>query len=694
MPRLLPIAVAATCLIGAPLVVVALTARNDVPAAPRAAAASRAPSGSASSASTGGRASRLVIRHRDRRVVAGAWVGRPVRTRALREMVAAPPRVGPVVLRRERALGDADAARVPLSRVPSIDRRRATAPPVLGAAGAVTPLLTTVFSGIDLDHAGSGGFPADPTMDVSPTQVVEMVNTAIAVYDRNGSPLLPAPISFATFFPAQSACAVDAGDPIVLWDDTASRWLVTQFTAPPDGVTNQLCVAASVTDDATGAWNVYVLDNPNPGHFLDYPKWGIAPDGYYVGAIDFGADAVPFIGVIDRQAVLAGSATVAFKFTARGDPRLQAGLYLPADVEGASVPAGPGSVFSGLLASDRGNGSDGVQLVRVDPSWANPAADLIIGVATVQTQKVPTILCGGNDNCVSQKGYDPNKKQGLDPLSDRLLSRASYRRIALPGGGFRESLLLTQTVNPGGNELATPRWLEIADAFTAPHLVQQGLYAPPVAAGQYRERWMGSAAMNAFGAIAVGFSASGSDLYPSVGVAGRTDGDRPGNLGPENIFARGTGLAFAGQLGTTPPADFTNRWGDYSQLVVDPDGCTFWYVNMTTPGPGDWKTSIGHLSVGSCAPFAAPVLANAPKVIGTPRVGRRVTCTVGSWTAQPPIRAYAAKVSWKRGSRTVGSGATRTVTRADVGRKLSCSVTVTNAVGSGRATSRGVTARR
>src|ERR1044072_6176967 len=51
-----------------------------------------------------------------------------------------------------------------------------------------------------------------------------------------------------------------------------------------------------------------------------------------------------------------------------------------------------------------------------------------------------------------------------------------------------------------------------------------------------------------------------------------------------------------------------NRWGDYSAMTIDPDGCTFWYTNEyydtqpTTLAQDNWKTRIGAFKFSPCTP--------------------------------------------------------------------------------------------
>ena len=73
--------------------------------------------------------------------------------------------------------------------------------------------------------------PPDPVGDVGPNHYVEMVNLVYGVYSKTGVPLL-APVDTGTLwagFPIED-CTDPSGDPIVLYDQTTDRWLLTQFT--------------------------------------------------------------------------------------------------------------------------------------------------------------------------------------------------------------------------------------------------------------------------------------------------------------------------------------------------------------------------------------------------------------------------------------------------------------------------------
>ena len=82
-------------------------------------------------------------------------------------------------------------------------------------------------------------------------------------------------------------CTEPSGDPIVLYDEKADRWILTQFTTrglppdPPNPFYN--CVAVSVTGDPTGAYYRYAFTTDD--RFPDYPKYGVWPEGGKHGSV-------------------------------------------------------------------------------------------------------------------------------------------------------------------------------------------------------------------------------------------------------------------------------------------------------------------------------------------------------------------------------------------------------------------------
>ena len=98
--------------------------------------------------------------------------------------------------------------------------------------------------------------------------------------------------------------------------------------------------------------------------------------------------------------------------------------------------------------------------------------------------------------------------------------------------------------------------------------------------------------MNADGDLAVGYSISGTDIYPSIRYAVRAADDPRGTLRQEGVLREGKARK-----------DFPPNWGDYSAMVVDPvDQSTFWYTNMTVDElTGLRQTWIGKIPAPACA---------------------------------------------------------------------------------------------
>ena len=106
-------------------------------------------------------------------------------------------------------------------------------------------------------------------------------------------------------------------------------------------------------------------------------------------------------------------------------------------------------------------------------------------------------------------------------------------------------------------------------------------------------RFMPSIAVDQNGNTAIGYSVSSPSMFPGIRYAGRLATDTISNLGQgEATMFSGTGS----ETGTN------GRWGDYSNLSIDPsDGLSFWHVNEyeATTGSFNWHTRIGKFKFPS-----------------------------------------------------------------------------------------------
>src|SRR5207244_11034614 len=129
--------------------------------------------------------------------------------------------------------------------------------------------------------------PPDTDGDVGPNHYVEAINVAFAVYNKTGT-MLAGPTTYNSLFAPLTGTPCSGqndGDPFVLYDHIADRWLVSDFAFPSfPGSSFYQCVAISKTSDpVTGGWWLYAfqVDSANPTFLGDYPKFALWPDAYY-----------------------------------------------------------------------------------------------------------------------------------------------------------------------------------------------------------------------------------------------------------------------------------------------------------------------------------------------------------------------------------------------------------------------------
>lgn len=512
--------------------------------------------------------------------------------------------------------------------------------PAAGVVGRDTALQTvsiaapTVGNVVSFDGVGSGAFgfvpnaaPPDTNGAIGDTQYVQWVNESFAVFSKAGT-LLFGPAAGNTLFQALGAthpCAVhNDGDPIAQFDKAAHRWVMTQFSVT-SGSTQGFwqCVAVSQTADATGAYNVYGF-NYGTVPFNDYPKLAVWSDGYYItynifnnGATFGGAKLCSF----DRSSMLAGlpATQICFQLS----PSF--GGVLPADLDGPTPPpAGSPEYFVNF-------GANSLNI------WKFANTNFAAGTATLTGPvNVPVAAfaaaCGGG-TCIPQLGT----AQTLDSLADRLMYRLAYRNF-----GDHEALVVNHSVTAG---TATGiRWYEIRSPGTTPTIFQQGTFAPDTAF-----RWMGSAAMDSAGNIALGYSVSSGTLNPSVRFTGRAPTDPLGTMGTELSIQAGTGSQLTGLA----------RWGDYSSMSVDPaDDCTFWYTTeyLKANGTFNWSTRIGNFKFAGCGtPDFTVTAAPASQSIAQGASGNYTATVTG-------LNGYAGTVSFSVAGLPAGASATFTPT--------------------------------
>jgi uncharacterized repeat protein (TIGR01451 family) len=491
--------------------------------------------------------------------------------------------------------------RGPKSRLPD---------PVLQSAvgGAAMPSTTQNFEGVG---SINGVLPPDTNGAVGPNHYVQWVNVSFAVWDKAGNKLY-GPVAGNTLWsgfggPCQTR---NDGDPIVLYDHLADRWLLSQLAFPnfPSGPFYQ-CIAISTTPDPLGGYHRYQFQISDT-KLNDYPKFGIWADAYYMAVNQFTCTALGCswagqgVAAFERNKMLAGQpANLVYADLFSVDPNL--GGMLPSSLDGPAPPAGTPNHFVQVDDDAWGYSPDQLQVWDFHVDWINPGASTFTKATALLTAAFDSNMCGYSLTCIPQKGT----AKKVDALADRLMYRLQFRQFT-----DHASLVVNHTVDADGADHAGVRWYELRDSGGGWNILQQGTYAP-----DSNHRWMGSIAMDKDGNIALGYSVSGANTFPSIRYTGRLAGDAPGTLpqGETTLIAGGGSQTYR-----------TGRWGDYSSMSVDPtDGCTFWYTQEYYPATGNssWHTRIGSFKFASCgavppagADLSIVKIASPGAVVGSP----------------------------------------------------------------------------
>lgn len=455
--------------------------------------------------------------------------------------------------------------------------------PAPGMDGAAPAIVS--FDGLsnsdNFTFFGSRLSPPDTNGDVGPNHYVQMTNLLVRVFDKSGTTLSTFKLSSLFASLGGAVAASDKGDPIVLYDPLADRWILSQFafsssTTPP----YHEAIAISKTGDPLGAY--YLYDFVMPGvEFPDYPKLGVWRDGYYMTDVQFtnggafnGAGAFAF----DRAKMLVGDPTAGFIYF--GFPT--SSRMLPCDIDGLNPPpAGAPAYFAKLDATEFGQASDALRIYEFHADFATPANSTF-----TERPESPIAVAAFDPTSPSGRADIPQPApalatHNLDSLSDRLMFRLQYRNMA-----GTDSLVVCHTVDVNATAAyqAGVRYYQLkrppAGNFS---VVEQASFAPDT-----NNRWMGSAAVDHQGNLAVGYSVSSATVFPSVRYAARLATDPPNGL----FQGEATLVAGSGVQQST-----SSRWGDYSSLTVDPtDDSTFWFTTEYYTAASQATSAVGWLT--------------------------------------------------------------------------------------------------
>jgi hypothetical protein len=399
----------------------------------------------------------------------------------------------------------------------------------------------------------------DPTGAIGPNHYVYAFNSGFGILDRNGNVLM-AEASLSTLFPNETL-----GDPVVVYDRFADRFIVMEFSDSPNGFLIAICKGSDPVNDG---WYTYRF---NTGTFPDYEKLSIWSDGYYITANkDQGSNTTSeVVFAVERDKMLVGNTNAQMiGFPLPGISN--SGFYSPGgfNATGTSLPpVGVGHPIV-YMQDDGWSGvsQDHLKIWTTTVDWNTPANSSISLSQSLNTTPFDSVFNGGSFQNLDEPGSGPN----IDALQSAMMFMTNYRRFPT-----HNSVVMNFVVDVSGNDTkAGIRWFELRqNGDNQPwSIYQEGTYTQP----NGHSAFCGSINMDGQGNIGLGYTIVSSSVYTSLRYTGRLVSDPLGVMTvSEQVIANGDAK--------TNRTD--GRYGDYAQLTVDPtDDLTFWHIGEYMKG--------------------------------------------------------------------------------------------------------------
>ena len=418
---------------------------------------------------------------------------------------------------------------------------------------------------LSFDAVVSRSTPTDPTGAAGPNHYVNGWNSAFSIFDKNGNQISP-PASLSSI--GGEFTNENLGDPIILYDEFADRFLITQFSDTPinDTLKGSFLVAVSQgPDPVNDGWFTYRFPTKS---LPDYPKISVWSDGYYVttNKNSNSASTSQVVYVLERDKMLVGQEAKLISFPLPGINTN--GFYSPAGFHamgGELPPIGNSPIV--YLQDDAwaGISEDHLKLWNINVNWTSPKSSTIqesqeLGAANGVSPFIATFDGGAFSNL-----DQPNDGPDVDVLQATMMYMTQYRRFP----NYNTAVMnFVVDINPTAAEHAGIRWYELRqDRNGGPWRVhQEGTYAPDKS-----DRFSGSIGMDKEGNIGLGFTvldnSPQSPVFPSIRYTGRYANDPLGIMTvQETSIVEGRSI------------NPSNRYGDYAHLTIDPaDDLTFWH---------------------------------------------------------------------------------------------------------------------
>jgi len=420
---------------------------------------------------------------------------------------------------------------------------------------------------VNRDGIAGGSTPKDPTGSIGLDYYIQGVNaTLIGIFEKDGTLL--------TGFSANTIWSeinlTSAGDPIILYDQELSKWIITEFTRPAS-----LLIAISETSDPLGSYYAYEFIAPN---FPDYPKYGIWNDHLVVSTNEQGTGQLHQY-FIEREPLMNGEEEVRMQRTTLNGVNnflIDASILIstPVDFEGKVLPTDPRPMVLRLSDSSWGQSPvDGINMYQFTIDYDDPSN------TDFETTFIPTTPYDGFPCLNLPHGDCLPQANGINIAGhpELIMNTPQYRNF-----GTHESIVLAFITDiTNGDNLSGIRWMEIRKIPEEIEwtLFQEGTYAPD----DDLHRFLPSIAIDRTGCISIAYSTTSANSFAGLRMTGRCADDPLGEMTvPEYTIANGMSALVT-----------NNRHGDYAHMSVDPsDELTMWFTSEYAGPFGSARTSV------------------------------------------------------------------------------------------------------
>jgi hypothetical protein len=399
------------------------------------------------------------------------------------------------------------------------------------------------FNGL---NDNSTSIPPDVNGTVGPNHTMITLNTQVRIQDKNGVNI--STISLNSFW-APIGGLTSTYDPKILYDHVANRWI---FVSSAEPQSNNSCtlLAVSKTSDPTQGWNMYKVDvDPTNQRWVDFPSVGF--NGKWI-VVQMNLFSMPTSTSTSHQIYVWNKADVysngVGKFTKFEVTNEGTAVACP------SIHYDNSTSKMFLIRASTGNssGKGAITMRTISGPIDTPVMSAPTGI---QASISWATSAGTNGNFNPQMGTT-----NLINAGDHRIRQVVVRN----GRIWATHSIYLPTVSAKRTSI---QWWELD---TLGNIIQRSLIDDPTNAMHYNYP---SIAVNKKNDVILGYSSFSLDQYASAAYAIRRNND-PINTFRENYNYKNGENTYFKDFGAG-----RNRWGDYSNTVVDPtNDSTFWTI--------------------------------------------------------------------------------------------------------------------